>query len=233
MSCKRCLTPKQVATALAEADGRTVMAAHGEWVFIFNPPAAALDVHTMSRTFGEAAAFRVDRRREYWCRRAKNGEMVRSVEQSRYGRVRHEGVPGQKREPDLTRVDGETILAFAEAWHCDPRDVLDSDARGVTFLTQAQARRAMRRRRVLTPPIVPTISLTAVVVGGLLLRLCYGFARPPINCPDPEACEQCVACEGGHLDGGGCADLDEVCAQCADDDVQRRCEEPWFMRFVP
>lgn len=155
-------------TALRRAHERPVMAKHKEWIYVFG---ADIDPASFSIGEKELCWFSIDvERGNFSCERYREGELVRSVERAAWGEVSHEGRPGQKREPSLDPFDAEAVLDFAEAWYCDPRELLYGANRAWVFTswqpTQETPRWVADWRWLF-------VSVAWLAVAGLLARACF------------------------------------------------------------
>lgn len=100
-----------------------IMAEEGHWVYIFGPN---LDPDALAAGENELCSFHIDTASgTFRCARYRKGQIVRCVERIAWGEVISVGRPGHKREPPLEPFDAEAVLEFADAWHCDPRALID------------------------------------------------------------------------------------------------------------
>ena len=112
--------------ALALAAGRPVMALRDGQVFVFG---SGLDPASLSEAWGEACGFSIHTKAQaFRCVRCRDGEIVREIARIGTRPMFSGGTPGRKRDPALETVDGETVLALAAAWYCDPVPALSEEA---------------------------------------------------------------------------------------------------------
>lgn len=190
--------------ALARADGRQVLAVRDGHLFLFG---AGLDPVGLSKTWGEVFGFSIDTAADtYRCVRCRRGEVVRRIERIGGGPVGSEGRPGQKREPSLDTVDGETVLAVAAAWYCDPVPALP----GVGWVLEPYRERSRERSRVRVdlhrPPVRVPVRVWVVfglVVLTFLLSVFVAERRPAdargseradAVCRAEPTCDACSTC---------------------------------------
>jgi hypothetical protein len=202
-----------------------VLVEDSDWLFLFSPrPSEELppgfDPVAVSRNLGEVCRFTSTR----WggtAARYRKGALVRRVSGLGSGHVAQQGRPGQKREPGLAPFTAETVLGFAEAWHCDPRPLLRGRTRA--WLIEGPQR----------APYVPPRSYLERSVGLFLLVLLLGavigtlehgwtegtfrevsgraaLTRAIPACQEMSSCEMCTTCETGGP-RGACTSQRQAC----------------------
>lgn len=168
------------------------MVRHGEWVVVIGWDRAP-DVP-------ERLVLRADTARDaFLAERTAGGAVIRRVGRTG-GRRIDEGRRGQKREPDLTRLDAEGVATLGRAWGVD-----------LDVLPRALASRLERAER---PPLLRTGAavVLALVVFGVFFwirREVRGAMRGAgglgvrverYDCAD-RPCAACAACVRGEGDG--------------------------------
>ncbi len=132
--------------ALREGDDLVLALGGGGWAFILGRPGGAHEALIHELTQGTVCAFTIDEARDrYRCLRIVDGQLVRSVE-GHDGAIQQLGRVGRRREPAEVRADAQTVLDFAQAWGCDPREALTGRGVRVWLLQGASVARSFTQR---------------------------------------------------------------------------------------
>lgn len=155
-----------ISTALAESDGRRVIASYRGWSWVFDA-----DVDLGAQSAGKEGAID-ERTGTFCCERWRDGVRIRRLERVRGRATQQEGPPGHKREPSLEPFDGDAVLGFGRAWRCDVAALLESGATAWIVGPRSPASVARRELIVRPAPPVPIWIWVAAAVGVMLVRAC-------------------------------------------------------------
>jgi hypothetical protein len=202
-----------------------VLVEDSDWLFLFAPSPHAglpkkLNLSDLSRMWGESCWFSLQDGAAV--RRYRRGEQVRRVERLGQGALIQEGRPGQKREPSLAPFDAESVLGFAEAWHCDPRPLLRGKTRA--WLLEPKVVRAYPRPPRPREPNVLLWLVLALFLGAASYGWYRGSSERPVvgltmraaikPCHEMFSCESCTTCASAPE--GACASHQEACERDRD-----------------